>query len=153
MRKHETAARARDKAVLTEARHGAERQVAEAAEQKEIEAGRFRVAADAESVRLRAGVARAGDLAQAERFRNEAKRGIEIRQQVEDAAVRKLAEASRQELRATSELAAALASEKAVTHHEARFRDRERRSAERREEHAVEEAVRARRGRPEQKRR
>ena len=145
IRAHDTSQRARETADLAGARRSAEQKLAEATDRKEAEKGRLGAARAVESKRLGAGIARAADLARAERFRHDAKGRIEKREEAEARATLDAAEVAAKERRAVAALAGAHAAEKAVLEHQARFRAGERRSRDGREDDAVEDALRARR--------
>lgn len=146
-RKCETGERARAKAALTEEREQADRRATDAAAVKTLEEKRLREALDAEGKRLEAGLARAADLVQSERFRRRATSRIREQEEVRLSAETQAAAASRKEQIATSALRAAHDAEKAVREHRAAFRARENRASERREENAGDDAWRSRRGR------
>lgn len=146
IRAHETTLRAREKAEMTEKRRDAERNLADTVEKKEAEQRRLRTARESEVTRLGAGHTRAGDLAQAERFRTAAARRIDEREDAERRAASAVTDADAKESSAASALMAARAAEKSISEHRARFQSNERRAADHREEEATEDSVRSRRG-------
>jgi hypothetical protein len=144
IRAHETTLRAREKAELAGERHRAEENLAAAIQAKDAEKGRLRNAGAVESMRLGSGRTRAADLSRAERFRHDAERRIEAREEAEASATRIAAEASVKERRAAAALVSAHAAEKVVAEHRARFRASESRSRDNREDEAAEDTRRAR---------